>query len=464
MANLNEKDKYEQGIYQFEITDPLQGGENGVDNIPTRQLANRTRFLRNQFINYIKGYSYTPEARVASTANVNFLEGGSIEVDGVETEIDDVVLLKDQTDATQNGLYVVKSGTWERLNPYIDDTINIFEKKIVPVKEGETNAGKIFMVNRTEDYTLGRDTVEFIETLFSYTGGAGKIAIGNQNGEFPGLNADSLDDISALVDESKARNLLDVLGIRSVHSDEPATASEVAAAIAALKTRFAEKGFDGLRYCDYLDLSSLTVDGTTYTWNAEYKNLRLMIMGFNTYKSAGDTENTKNHIVMQFRNCVLSRRMNASNTNANGWQGSELHTWLNNQFKAGLIAALGNNLVTFRRLISNKGATISGATGWNWYDETVFLPSETEVWGTQVWGEKYYNGFQAQFPPFMFSVLYKVKKLNGSRMWWWEAQPHDGTTSSWCHCYSLGNAGSYSGATEAGGVAPAICVGVDADA
>ena len=48
MANLKEDNTWEQGIYQFETSDPVMGGPNGIDNVPTRQLANRTLWLKNQ--------------------------------------------------------------------------------------------------------------------------------------------------------------------------------------------------------------------------------------------------------------------------------------------------------------------------------------------------------------------------------------------------------------------------------
>ena len=204
MAFLNETDRYEPGIRQFEITDPLQGGENGVDNIPTRQLANRTRFLKNQFFDYLAGYTFTEEAKVASVTNVDFLTGGELEIDGVQTEIDDVVLLKNQTDATQNGLYVVKSSTWERLNPYVDDTVNAFDKKLVPVKEGTNNAGKIYMVRKLNLYTLGEDSIEFFETLFSFTGGAGKLVIYNPDGKISGAETKNLINVEVAVADWEA--------------------------------------------------------------------------------------------------------------------------------------------------------------------------------------------------------------------------------------------------------------------
>ena len=45
MANLSEMSRWEAGIYQWETSDPVQGGPNGIDNRPTRELANRTRWL-----------------------------------------------------------------------------------------------------------------------------------------------------------------------------------------------------------------------------------------------------------------------------------------------------------------------------------------------------------------------------------------------------------------------------------
>jgi len=48
MANLTESPVWEAGVYQLEITDPVLGGPNGVDNLQAKQLANRTQWLRQQ--------------------------------------------------------------------------------------------------------------------------------------------------------------------------------------------------------------------------------------------------------------------------------------------------------------------------------------------------------------------------------------------------------------------------------
>lgn len=46
MANLKEKAEWPEGVYQLETSDPVMGGENGIDNLQAKQLANRTLYLK----------------------------------------------------------------------------------------------------------------------------------------------------------------------------------------------------------------------------------------------------------------------------------------------------------------------------------------------------------------------------------------------------------------------------------
>lgn len=48
MANLVEIPIWEPGIYQFEQEDVVLGGPDGLDNLPGKQLANRTQYLKEQ--------------------------------------------------------------------------------------------------------------------------------------------------------------------------------------------------------------------------------------------------------------------------------------------------------------------------------------------------------------------------------------------------------------------------------
>ncbi|RQR60908.1 hypothetical protein DIE18_14510 [Burkholderia sp. Bp9125] len=48
MTDLVESADWTPGIRQFETSDPVEGGPDGIDNVPLRQLANRTRFLKDR--------------------------------------------------------------------------------------------------------------------------------------------------------------------------------------------------------------------------------------------------------------------------------------------------------------------------------------------------------------------------------------------------------------------------------
>ena len=46
MANITEEAKWENDIYEFSLTDDIIGGPDGVDNLPHKQLANRSLYLK----------------------------------------------------------------------------------------------------------------------------------------------------------------------------------------------------------------------------------------------------------------------------------------------------------------------------------------------------------------------------------------------------------------------------------
>lgn len=54
MATLPEESRFDDGVYQIELTDSVVGGPNGISNAPMRNLANRTRWLKDQVAELIK--------------------------------------------------------------------------------------------------------------------------------------------------------------------------------------------------------------------------------------------------------------------------------------------------------------------------------------------------------------------------------------------------------------------------
>jgi hypothetical protein len=120
-------------------------------------------------------------AECASTANVvisSALEAGDV-IDGVTLVAGDRVLLKDQSTATENGLYIaVSSGAASRDPEH--DTIAELSGGMVVVNQGTANDNKIFLCTTDTDATLGSTSITYttitpqnVGTVTSITAGTG---------------------------------------------------------------------------------------------------------------------------------------------------------------------------------------------------------------------------------------------------------------------------------------------------
>lgn len=111
----------------------------------------------------LEGLKPKAAVRVATTANITIataLNSGDV-IDGITLANGDRVLVKDQTAAEQNGIYVVsatpaRSTDFDSLSPI--DEIN---GSLVAVQEGTTNAGKVFVQSGTVA-VLDTDPINFV--------------------------------------------------------------------------------------------------------------------------------------------------------------------------------------------------------------------------------------------------------------------------------------------------------------
>jgi len=419
-----------------------------------QSLANNVNNLYKYSNDILSRFTFLADLPVAcSTANVDIATGGEMTIDGVSVSIGQLVFLKDQTDAKENGFYEVQSGAWNRYTGYTTSAPSAFKHKLVFVKAGTANKGKVFYLNGDFEQ-IGTDELNFTESNFSPFAIANKAVIRDKDGRFRAkapkdgedvARKQEFDEATANTGSTEGRNLLTVLGVTTV-----------AEAMEVLHERCNGVGvadFSGFMIGDYLDLPSLTVDGTTYTWNATYQNLRIVISGFNHYIHCGDTENTKNHILWTFKNVVLQRQMNSSDTNTGGYNASAMKTYLDGVFALGLGSALGSSdyLYTISRAISKKSST-------EWVRNAVFLPTEVEVFGVATYGDDQ-NAWNTniQYPIYRDSSYYRCKKYNGSRAWWWEATPSASGSTVFCYVSLYGYSNGGSASSSDGGVAPAFC-------
>lgn len=105
----------------------------------------------------------------ATTANITL--SGTQTIDGIGIGAGDRVLVKNQTDAATNGIYVCKAGAWERADDF-NTTVEASTGSFAFIEAGNDNAGNGFVLTTT-GHTLGSNDLVF--TQFS---GAGQITAG----------------------------------------------------------------------------------------------------------------------------------------------------------------------------------------------------------------------------------------------------------------------------------------------
>lgn len=119
----------------------------------------------------VQGLDIKNSVRAATTANITL--SGTQTVDGVALRVGDRVLVKNQTTASQNGIYVVQSGAWTRATD-ADSNQEVNSGLFVFVEEGTINGSSGWVLTTPNPITLGTTGLTFVQ--FS---GAGQIDAGN---------------------------------------------------------------------------------------------------------------------------------------------------------------------------------------------------------------------------------------------------------------------------------------------
>lgn len=121
------------------------------------------------------GLAFKDPVRAATTANITLSGGAPSTLDGITLAANDRVLVKNQTTASQNGIYVVTTlgtganGTWTRAGDADNSPSGEVEAGLyVYVEEGTTNGSTSFVLSTANPITLGTTSLTF--TKFSGTG------------------------------------------------------------------------------------------------------------------------------------------------------------------------------------------------------------------------------------------------------------------------------------------------------
>ena len=117
-----------------------------------------------------QGLDVKDSVLAATTANITL--SGTQTVDGVSLSVGNRVLVKNQSTASQNGIYVVAAGAWTRADD-ANSATNITPGLFTFVEQGTANADSGFILTTDGSITVGTTGLTFVQ--FS---GAGQITAG----------------------------------------------------------------------------------------------------------------------------------------------------------------------------------------------------------------------------------------------------------------------------------------------
>lgn len=198
--------------------------------------------------------------------------------------------------------------------------------------------------------------------------------------------------------------------------------------------------FDDLYIGDYW-----TIGGVDY-----------VIAAFNYYLNCGDTACSVNHVTIVPRNNLYNHVMNDTNVVTGAYVGSKMYASGLNSAKTTIANAFGSaHILTIRQLFQNS-VTGDYENGHAWYDASVFLMNEINVYGGYVFksflhgtGWAYmYSIDNSQYPVFAFD-----KKMIHTRQDYWLRDV--ARSSYFCFVDPYGRCSAY-GASSSLGVRPAF--------
>lgn len=241
---------------------------------------------------------------------------------------------------------------------------------------------------------------------------------------------------SASAEKVAALNYSNAAAHNAIYRGKYLGASVTTAQWAAIKAGT----FDDLYIGDYW-----TIGGVDY-----------VIAAFNYYLNCGDTACSVNHVTIVPRNNLYNHVMNDTNVVTGAYVGSKMYASGLNSAKTTIANAFGSaHILTIRQLFQNS-VTGDYENGHAWYDASVFLMNEINVYGGYVFksflhgtGWAYmYSIDNSQYPVFAFD-----KKMIHTRQDYWLRD----VASSGYFCL-VGYSGScgYHGASYSLGVRPAF--------
>lgn len=182
------------------------------------------------------------------------------------------------------------------------------------------------------------------------------------------------------------------------------------------------------------------------------------IAAFDYYYKTGDTSCETHHITLVPDGNMYTHVMNDTNITTGAYVGSKMYTEGLTQAKTTINSAFGEAHVLNHRQYLQNATTDGYASGGSWYDSTVELMTEQNVYGGKVFGNQLngttlpnsYTVDKSQYPLFTFRP-----DMISNGAWFWLRDVV--SASNFAYVTNYGSAHFYF-ASGAGGVRPAFSI------
>ena len=191
--------------------------------------------------------------------------------------------------------------------------------------------------------------------------------------------------------------------------------------------------------------------GDTINVTSQIGTYTYAVMGFNNFALTNQNHYGGTHTTAGLTfgtvDCVGKYQMNSSNTNSGGWGDCLMRTSTMPTLQSGMPDILAQVRVQY---VEYNQSTIV------YSDDYMFLPAETEVFGTRTYSSLVEENELTQFAYYKNGGS-KIKSLSGSAVIWWLRSVSNTGSRYFCHVKTSGSTYFYS-ASSTYGVAPCFCV------
>lgn len=182
------------------------------------------------------------------------------------------------------------------------------------------------------------------------------------------------------------------------------------------------------------------------------------IAAFDYYYRAGDTDMTTHHVTLVPDANMYTHVMNDTNITTGAYVGSKMYTEGLTQAKTTINSAFGEAHVLNHRQYLQNAVTDGYASGGSWYDSTVELMTEQNVYGGKIFGNQLngtalpnsYTVDKSQYPLFAFRP-----DMISNRQWYWLRDVVSASRFAYVNDNGVAN---YTDASYALGVRPAFSI------